>query len=323
MDTGRVITKAHPRRLAAAAGVALLALTSCGQSPDAGTETTESTTTPTSTVVIGLGPTRQGQPVAHAWGLALEDAGFAVEFKEIDGGRDAYVKAIENGELDLFPDYTGDLYLNLKGAEPSPAASSTPTPAGSVTDSDVEKIINSRLPETVRLLDAASAHNKRSMVITAATQAHLSAESLGDLAEHCQELRFGVVDAQPQNTVMQTALKDVYGCQPKDIKGYESEEQVFQALVRGEIDVAGVLSSSPTIGDNSLKILEDPDDALVPERVVAVAHQKLPERAVDEVNAISEELDTDDLVLLTRMITSSPQRSPEEAAEYWYGRVGQ
>lgn len=322
-----------------------LALTACTSQESAAQPSASSSEAPV--VVVGMGPTEQSRVVAQTWAVALEDAGFRVDVQEIDGGRAGYLKAVEDGQIHVYPDYTGDLYVELRGTDPTQSATpgpsattaeptSTPGTAeelvGSlanllgrgeqgVTDSDVESALADQLPEGVSMLDPAPADNKRVLVVTAATQAEISVNSMEDLADHCQDLTFGVLRHEGQAAVTAAAVEDIYDCNPGTVQEYDSQEQVTQALVEGEVDVAGMLSTAPAVADNSLTILGDDRDALIPERIVAVAGQNLPESAAEEVNGISGELDTENLVLLTRMTTSSPEYSAEEAATYWYRTV--
>ncbi|ROZ63562.1 hypothetical protein EDL96_06460 [Kocuria soli] len=354
-QTGRAAGSRPPLPGVIAAALAAVTLTLAGCDGD------QPTNDPTATaeasaprVVVGAGPTNQTETVAYAWSKALEDAGMTVEVREIEGGRAGYLKAVEDGEIDVFPDYSGDLYLELRGnqpqgagtveaQEPTQSPSSTTVPSdeangsdenivdtladmlGSgqegVTDGDVESGVDEQLPETVQILDAAPAENKRVLATTAATAARLEVTSIDDLAEHCGDLTFGAIKGEDQASVTAAAVADTYECTPGEVREFDSQADVVQALLEGQIDVAGVLSATPAIEDNSLEVLEDNQEALVPERVLPVASADLSDQAVSEINGISGQLDTEALVLLTRMTTSSTPYTPEEAADYWYGTV--
>lgn len=338
------------RGVAALAAAGLLTLAACDQGGSTDPQPTASGTAESTTVVVGAGPTEQSRTVAELWALALEDSGTQVEVKEVDGGRAGYLQAVEDGEIDLYPDYTGDLYLQLRGTDPTPTATASADPQDvtasptsatpgttenlvnslanllgqgqqGVTDADVEEALADQLPADVQMLNPAPAENKRVLAVTSATQAKLSVNSIADLSTHCPDLRFGALVGEDQAAVTAAAVEDTYNCVPGEVKDYSSLEEVTQALLEGEIDVAGILSASPDVADNSLKVLDDNRDALVPERVVPVAGVDLPQAAVDEVNGITSQLDTDALVLLTRMTTASTPYSPEDAAAYWYGTV--
>ncbi|NHU86251.1 hypothetical protein GWK18_11815 [Kocuria sp. JC486] len=353
--SGNERARTRKAALAAVAGAGLLTLTACdGGEPTPGpSPTAEASATG---IVVGAGPTDQTETVAYVWSQALEDAGMDVEVRKIEGGRAGYLKAVEEGEIDVFPDYSGDLYLELRGNQPegagteeaqepteSPSSTEVPSPEANqaggdgnivdtladmlgsgqqgVTDGDVESAVADQLPETAQILDAAPAENKRVLVTTSATAAQLEVNSIDDLAEHCQDLTFGAIKGEDQASVTAAAVSDTYECTPGQVREFDSQTDVVQALLEGQIDVAAVLSATPAIDDNSLHVLEDNQDALVPERVLPVADAELPKEVADEINGISGRLDTDALILLTRMTTSSTPYTSEEAADYWYGTV--
>src|SRR3546814_609853 len=101
------------RALAGAAGVAVaaLALAGCASSNPleddnaAGGETGGDDTT----IVVGSQAYYSNEIIAEIYAQALENAGFEVERDFNIGQRDAYIPSIESGEVDLFPEYSGNL----------------------------------------------------------------------------------------------------------------------------------------------------------------------------------------------------------------------
>ena len=84
-----------------------LALSGCasGDPLDPGTESEA----PGDTIVVGSQAYYSNEIIAEIYAQALENAGFEVERKFQIGQRDAYIPALESGEVDLFPEYTGNL----------------------------------------------------------------------------------------------------------------------------------------------------------------------------------------------------------------------
>lgn len=127
-STGRSLR----RGLLAVSATGLLVLTGCGDRGD----DPQPAVSEEGPVLVGAGPTVQTQAVADAWVLALEDSGIAAEVREVEGGRAGYLQAVEDGTVDVYPDFTGDLYLELDAAsaEQSPAEP-TPSPGEAAADS--------------------------------------------------------------------------------------------------------------------------------------------------------------------------------------------
>lgn len=299
-------------------------------------------------LLVGAGPTVQTQAVADAWAIALEDSGIPAEVREVEGGRAGYLGAVEDGTLDVYPDYTGDLYLELDAAAPQPEQTAAPSasaepsagPAAGedlglvdsltsllgqspgsdgFSDADVEAALEQQLPEGVELLPTSAADRTRALAVTAATGAHLSGSTLEALAGECSEMTVGVPLEEDDQPVTVPALEALYDCQPEEVVSYASPEEAVEALLRDEVQAAVVVTTRPEIEDNALVVLEDGSGAMIPQRVVPVADDQLSDEARRVLDDVGRRLDDSAMTLLTRMTTSSTPYSPYEAADYWWG----
>ena len=61
------------------------------------------------TIVVGSQAYYSNEIIAEIYAQALENAGFEVERQFQIGQRDAYIPELEAGDVDLFPEYTGNL----------------------------------------------------------------------------------------------------------------------------------------------------------------------------------------------------------------------
>ncbi len=98
------------------------------------------------TIVIGSQAYYSNEIIAEIYAQALENAGFAVEREFQIGQRDAYLPALESGEVDLFPEYTGNL---LQFYDPDTTAT---------TSDDVYAALQDALPDGLAVLDQSSGH---------------------------------------------------------------------------------------------------------------------------------------------------------------------
>ena len=108
--------------LAAAATVAALALAGCasGGDPLEGGDAGGGESGDSSTIVIGSQSYYSNEIIAEIYAQALEAEGFEVERQFNIGQRDAYIPSLEDGSVDLFPEYTGATLSYLdKNAEAS------------------------------------------------------------------------------------------------------------------------------------------------------------------------------------------------------------
>jgi osmoprotectant transport system substrate-binding protein len=76
------------------------------------------------TIVIGSQAYYSNEIIAEIYAQALENAGFTVERKFQLGQRDIYIPSLEDGSVQLIPEYTGNLlqYFDAKSAATTPDA---------------------------------------------------------------------------------------------------------------------------------------------------------------------------------------------------------
>jgi osmoprotectant transport system substrate-binding protein len=114
----------HTRRAAKAAfaisfGVALLiGLTACGGGGGGGTTAPTTTASgPKPAIIIGSKGFGESYILEQLYGQALKAKGFPVTFKGNFGESELANKAIKNGKLDMYPEYTGVIVLDLAKAK--------------------------------------------------------------------------------------------------------------------------------------------------------------------------------------------------------------
>jgi osmoprotectant transport system substrate-binding protein len=113
----------HTRRAAKAAfaisfGVALLiGLTACGGGGGGNDTTTTSTSAPKPKLIIGSKGFGESYILEQLYGQALKAKGFPVTFKGNFGESELANKAIKSGKLDMYPEYTGVVVLDLAKAK--------------------------------------------------------------------------------------------------------------------------------------------------------------------------------------------------------------
>ena len=108
--------------------------------------------------------------IAEIYSQALEGAGFTVERNFNIGQRDAYLPSLEDGSIDLFPEYTGNL---LQYFEPDTTAT---------TPDDVYAALQDALPDGLTVLDQSPATDQDSYNVTSAFAEENGLTSIADLA---------------------------------------------------------------------------------------------------------------------------------------------
>ena len=294
---------------------------------------------------IATGPTGQTAVLAHIYAGRLQGAGFDASVADAGGGRADYLAALQSGQVELAVDYSGNLYLHLRGRAPisqatdmpanGPAPVPTPTPteaedglAQDLSDllglgdegadnEDVLEGLREALPEHLRTLEPAPAENTVAVAVTQPVAVEFGLEDVEDLSRICQDIAIGTDLDFAGRSYGVEGLTEVYDCVPGEIAEIPARDELVTALLENRVQAATLFTATPAIEDNALVVLGDPLHNFVPQRVVPVAVEDLPAEAVEIVDEVSAGITTDDLVLMTRMTTAGDPYPPAEAARYW------
>lgn len=285
------MTHALPRRLAKL-GIALLAtvaLAACGGDSDPLEDDSKASGGSGGKIVIGSQDYYSSEIIAEIYAQALEAADYEVERDLRIGQREAYLPEIENGSIDLFPEYTGPLLQYW-----------VPDTKARLSD-DVYDALVEAAPEGLKILDQSDATDQDSYVVTRAFAEEHDLETLEDLAKVDEPLTIGAnseLEGRPNGP---KGLQAAYGFEP-DFTPIEDGggPLTVKALKDGTIQMAIIYTADPSISTNDLVALEDTKGLFLASHVVPVASDKLDERAVEIINAISKELTAEGLVALNR-----------------------
>jgi osmoprotectant transport system substrate-binding protein len=292
---------------ASATAIFALALAGCASSDPLTGDGDAPTDEPagTSTIVIGSQAYYSNEIIAEIYAQALEGAGFDVERQFNIGQRDAYIPSLEDGSIDLFPEYTGNL---LQFFEPDTTAT---------TSDDVYAALQEALPEGLTVLDQSPATDQDSYNVTAAFAEENDLTSIGDLAG-IEGLVLGGAPELEQRPYGPTGLKEVYGV---DVAFDATGDTTVDELVAGNIQVANVYSADPLIETQDLVTLEDPEGLFLASNVVPVVSSDIADEIADVINAVSAALTPEGLVALNVQSTVD-QASADDIAAAWLADNG-
>lgn len=282
------------------AAVAALTLTACGSSDSLQGSGSGGGDDDSSTIVIGSQQYYSNEIIAEIYAQVLEAADFTVERNFSIGQRDAYVPSLEDGSINLFPEYTGNLLQYFD-------ASATAT-----TPDDVYTALQGALPEGLTALDYSPATDQDSYNVTADFAAENDVASIADLAG-IEGLTLGGAPELEQRPYGPTGLKDVYGV---DVAFEATADTTVDELVAGNIQLANVYSADPRIATEDLVTLEDPEGLFLASNVVPIASSDIADEIADVINEVSAAMSPEELVALN-VESSVDQRSTEDIAADW------
>jgi osmoprotectant transport system substrate-binding protein len=292
--------------IVSATAIAALALAGCASNdPLSGGGDATPKPSGSSTVVIGSQAYYSNEIIAEIYAQALEGAGFTVERNFNIGQRDAYMPSLEDGSIDLFPEYTGNL---LQFFEPDATAT---------TPDDVYAALKDALPDGLTVLDQSPATDQDSYNVTADFAAKHNLSSIGDLAG-IDGLVLGGAPELEQRPYGPTGLKSVYGV---DVSFDATGDTTVDELVAGNIQVANVYSADPLIKTKDLVTLEDPKGLFLASNVVPVVSSDIADKIKDVINPVSAALTPEGLVALNVQSTVD-EKSAKDIAAAWLSDNG-
>ncbi|MDQ0278820.1 osmoprotectant transport system substrate-binding protein [Arthrobacter silviterrae] len=294
--------------LSAAAGLSvMLAATACGGSPLAANTATGGSGA-AGPLVVGSANFPESATIAEIYAGAINAAGVTATTKLNIGAREVYVKAVEDGSIDLVPDYTGNLLGYL-----DPRTTAT-------TPGDVVAALPKALPSGLSVLNAAKAEDKDAMVVTAETAAKYKLTSIADLAKVCSELTLGAPPEFKTRPYGMPGLKAKYGCVPAKFTPISDGggPLTVKALMNNDVQVADIFTTSPAIPENKLVVLTDPKNNWLSQQVVPlVKTAKVTDAAKAALNKVSALLTTEDLITLNTEVSGAQKMDPKDAAAAW------
>lgn len=316
----RSTTRSFRRGLLGLTGMtAALAMTACGANSDPqGGTASEGTEGGSGTLTVGSADFPESQILAEIYAGALNGAGIDADTQLNIGSREIYFQALVDGSVDIIPDYSGNLLLFL---DSEATAESAEDIAAALPDA-----LAAETPDVnLGVLEPAEAENKDAMVVTAATAEEYGLTSIEDMAEVCDELVIGAPSTFTERAYGLPGLEENYGCVPKSFEAINDGggAVTLEALLNDTIQAADIYTTTPSIADNDLVVLEDPANNFIAQQVLPLVNlDTVGEDARTVLNEVSSVLTTEDLIELNRKVSGDEKRNPADAAADWLEENG-
>lgn len=300
------------KRIIAAVAVGtstLLAVAACGLSnnPFGGSGSANKS----GPIVVGSANFTESQLLGEIFYQALLAKGVQARETPNVGSRETYFPGLQDGSIDLVPDYSGTLlqYLNSKAAQSSPQ--------------DVYAALQENLPAGLVALNMAAAQDKDAVVVTKATAEKYHATSIADLAQHCGELVFG---GPPEFQTRPDGIPGIqkhYNCAFQRYQSLAPGVVTAKALQSGTIAAADIFTTDPSIPLDGFVALSDPDNDFSAQNVVPIINANKASPEVKRIlNAVSAKLDTNALIALDTQLNAPSKPATATVAKRWLQSVG-
>jgi osmoprotectant transport system substrate-binding protein len=261
-------------------------------------------------IVVGSGDFPESQIMAEIYAQALQANGFDVGRRLGIGSRETYIPALKDHSVDLVPEYIGNL---LQYFEPKSTATML---------DDVELELYKRLPGDLSLLTPSAASDTDTVTVTGQTATAWHLKTIGDLAAHSSDVKFGApsdFQARPSGL---PGLKQKYGLtiSPGNYLAIEDGggAVTVRALVQGKVNAANIFSTSPAIPQDHLVVLEDPEHNFLAGNIVPLVNsQKKSDRLKDVLDAVSAKLTSAGVAALNAAVAGNSGVDPGQVARNW------
>ncbi|MCG8656521.1 ABC transporter substrate-binding protein [Yimella sp. NH-Cas1] len=283
------------RRRAALSAALVLSLSGCGLSGDAldsgsGGGDCKVEKPKEAPVKVGSADFPESSLIAEVYAGALQAKGIRASTTDPIGAREAYLKALGDGSVQVVPEYTGSLltFVDENSKEKDPQ--------------EVYAALLTSLPCNQLALQPSRAEDSNEMVVTKATADKWQLKTISDLAKHANEITIAAPSEFQGREQGLLGLKRTYNLTPKSFRPLASAA-VVEALKNNQAQAGNIFSTDPSIKVNNFVVLQDDKKLFGADQVVPlVAKSAATPKMQVALNAVSAKLTTDKLAEMLKQV---------------------
>ena len=245
--------------------------------------------------------------LAEMYAQAMEAAGIKVERKINLGGTLIVHKALEEKQVDFYPEYTGTMLTAVLKMDPM-------TDRAGVYN----KVKDEYAKKGLVLLAEAPVNNTYNMVVRPDTAEKYKLETLTDLAKVSKELKLGAGPEFRDRKDGLPGLRQVYGMEWKEDLQMAIGLR-YQALQNKQIDVVNGYATDGMISALKLKRLKDDKNLWPPYYVVPVVRKEVLDanpKIAEIANRVSSLLDEATISGLNYKVDGEKMEPKDVAADF-------
>ena len=236
-----------------------------------------------------------------------------VEVKPYLGGTSVVSQALERGDLDIYPEYTGTALLNILG---QPAINDPQAAYQRV------KTIYKEQKKLIWLMPFGF-NNTYTMTMRADRAAELGIETISDLVQHAPEMVLGSTHEFLERIDGYKGIEKVYGMTFKDLKGMDPG-LTYAACRDQKADVIDAFATDGRIQAFHLKVLKDDKQFFPPYYAAPVIREDTLKRypqIAEVLNQLAGKLDDKQMSRLNAQVDLE-KKDPKEVARQWLKEQG-
>ncbi|MCA3748796.1 MAG: glycine/betaine ABC transporter substrate-binding protein [Rubrobacter sp.] len=268
------------------------------------------------TITVGSKNFTEQYILGNMYALALEDAGFNVERRLNLGSEQIADRALQNGRIDLYPEYTGTaLVAILDYGEKKLARLDTPE----ATYRKAKELYARREPADT-MLRPAPFNNTYGIFVRREVAERYDLKTLSDLAEASPNLIFvSFSEFQNRQDGFPNMKENYPALDFKEIEIVNSIGLRYQGVLQGEGDVGIGFTTDGQLASDRLVVLEDPKNIWPFYQPAPVVRTEVLERhpEIREVlNEVSASLDVETMRRLNGQVDLQKEDPEDVAREY-------
>lgn len=247
--------------------------------------------------------------VAEIYAQALESAGIKAQTRTNLGATLIAHAALLNGDIDLYPEYTGTALAHVVKGDLSGSADQTYQTVKSYYEKNLH----------LTLLAPTHINNGYAIVVLPETAARYQLKTLSDLGPASKDLSFGAEGSFADRSDGLPGMSRVYGIHFKEFRNLAKLGIRYSALTSKNIDVSFGFTTDWQIAQDRLVVLDDDKHLFPPYFLVPIIRQdtlaKNPKIA-DVLNKVSALLTNENMRAMNAAVERDKQEPKDVATAF-------
>ena len=274
-----------------------------------GSTVAESTANADTTIKIGAKSFTESKILSELYALALEDAGYKVD-RQFDVSDNLIHQAVCEGEIDLYPEYTGTALMTIleEPMETDPQ----------VTYDKVKELYAEKY--NLDVLDMCQANDGNGLTMRADVAEKYGIKTISDLQANAENIRFGGTSDTFEREDGLPGLEKVYGTFNFTSKNTFDNSLKYEVMANDEVDCVPAYTTDAQLSSDEFILLDDDKHFWPPYNVIPVVRQELIDAhpdVADIINKISAAIDTDTMTKLNAQVDIDKEEYEDVAADFY------
>jgi glycine betaine/choline ABC-type transport system substrate-binding protein len=247
--------------------------------------------------------------LGEIYSQSLEAAGYDVEKKLNLGSEVIAFKALKNGDVDAYPEYTGTVLTTLYKV---PAADVPKDPQGAFTQTE-QRVAKDK----IKAMPRTPFENTYRLGATKETAQRLGAKNTSQLAPKAKDLTVTGYPECRQRLDCYVGLQRAYGMKFKD---FVASEQTYEVLDQKEADIGFLFTTDANLATGKYVTFEDDKKFFPPYNVSLLVRDDAVERlgpgAQKVIERVQKPLTDQAMIELNSRVVLDKQKPEEVARDY-------